>query len=204
MALTEPAFWVEIGAAILGVWGVWDLGSGLRRGYLSGCVSTFAYVFLCVNGGIYADAVINAWYTIMGVVGWFAWHHRQKEAENRFVQTLSYKGLVLGLSLGVLAWLLFWFLLKNYSDSTVVLWDSTTSALAITAMFWMTAGFIWNWPLWLIINLFSVGLYLHKGMAPTAIQYMIFTGLAIRGWWIWARKSGSANARNLRNPVETL
>jgi nicotinamide mononucleotide transporter len=57
-------------------------------------------------------------------------------------------------------------------------------------MLWMAAGYLWNWPLWLIINLMSVGLYLHKGMLPTALQYGVFTGLAIRGWWKWARNTG--------------
>jgi len=187
----EPGLWVETGAAILGVWGVWDLGSGLRRGYLSGFVSTFLYIFLCAAKGIYADAVINAWYTIMGVVGWFSWKQRQRASEASVVQTTTPQGLVIGLGLGVLAWVFFCFLLNYYTDSTVVLWDTTTSALAITAMLWMAAGYTWNWPLWLIINLLSVGLYLHKEMWPTAFQYGVFAVLAVRGWWKWTRNTGS-------------
>jgi nicotinamide mononucleotide transporter len=190
MQVPGPLFWVETGAAILGIWGVWDLGSGLRRGYLSGIASTFLYIFLCAVNGIYADAIINAWYSIMGIVGWYSWKHRQGLAHTVPVQAMTRQGLIRGLGFGILAWISFWFLLKYYTNSTVVLWDTTTSSLAITAMLWMAAGYLWNWPLWLIINLMSVGLYLHKGMLPTALQYGVFTGLAIRGWWKWARNTG--------------
>lgn len=186
-----PSFWVETGAAILGILGVWDLGSGLRRGYLSGVASTVLYIFLCAVNGIYADAVINVWYSIMGVVGWVSWKQRLVESQTHLVQAMTSQGLGLGLGLGLLAWFIFWFVLKNYTDSSVVLWDTTTSALAITAMLWMAAGYRWNWPLWLIINLMSVGLYLHKGMIPTALQYCVFAGLAVRGWWKWTRQSAS-------------
>ncbi|MFM8316746.1 MAG: nicotinamide riboside transporter PnuC, partial [Bacteroidota bacterium] len=164
-------------------------GSGLRRGYLSGVASTVLYIFLCAANGIYADAVINVWYSIMGVVGWFSWKQRQGESQTHLVQAMTGQGLVLGLGLGLLAWFFFWFVLKNYTDSSVALWDTTTSALAITAMLWMAAGYRWNWPLWLIINLMSVGLYLHKGMTPTALQYCVFAVLAVRGWWKWTRQT---------------
>lgn len=189
MVMPEPACWVETGAALLGIWGVWDLGNGKRRGYISGFVSTTIYIVLCSANGIYADAIINAWYSIMGVVGWFAWKNRQRSSEGIPIQAMTCQGLSLGLGLGVLAWLLFWFLLHFYTDSTVVVWDATTSALAITAMVWMAAGFAWNWPLWLIINILSIGLYFYKGMIPTALQYLILGFLALRGWWIWRRKS---------------
>jgi len=181
------AFWVETGAALLGIWGVWDLGGGRRRGYISGVLSTTTYIVLCVLHGIYADAVINGWYTVMGFVGWFAWGQRKTENGGVPLRSMDAQGFWAGVGSGLLAWFLFWGLLRYFTDSTVVVWDATTSALAITAMLWMAAGYTWNWPLWLIINLLSVGLYVHKGMLPTAGQYTVFAILALRGWWIWSR-----------------
>jgi len=189
MGTLGTAFWVETGAALLGIWGVWDLGGGRRRGYISGVLSTSAYVVLCAIHGIYADAVINGWYTVMGFVGWFAWGQRKTENGRVPVRTMDVQGFWAGVGSGLLAWFLFCFLLRFYTDSTVVVWDATTSALAITAMLWMAAGYTWNWPLWLIINMLSVGLYIHKGMLPTAGQYTVFAILALRGWWIWSRAS---------------
>jgi nicotinamide mononucleotide transporter len=187
MGTLGTAFWVETGAALLGIWGVWDLGGGRRRGYISGVLSTSAYVVLCAIHGIYADAVINGWYTVMGFVGWFAWGQRKTENGGVPVRTMDVQGFWAGVGSGFLAWVWVWFLLRFYTDSTVVVWDATTSALAITAMLWMAAGYTWNWPLWLIINMLSVGLYIHKGMLPTAGQYTVFAILALRGWWIWSR-----------------
>lgn len=181
------AFWVETGAALLGIWGVWDLGGGRRRGYISGVLSTSAYVVLCAIHGIYADAVINGWYTFMGFVGWFAWGQRKSDEGFVPVRPMDAQGFWIGTGTGLMAWFLFLGLLRYFTDSTVVVWDASTSALAITAMLWMAAGYTWNWPLWLIINLLSVGLYVHKGMLPTAGQYTVFAILALRGWWIWSK-----------------
>ena len=181
------AFWVETGAALLGIWGVWDLGGGRRRGYISGVLSTTTYIVLCALHGIYADAVINGWYTVMGFVGWFAWGQRKSDEGFVPVRPMDAQGFCIGTGTGLMAWFLFWGLLRYFTDSTVVVWDATTSALAITAMLWMAAGYTWNWPLWLIINLLSVGLYVHKGMLPTAGQYTVFAILALRGWWIWSK-----------------
>lgn len=181
------AFWVETGAALLGIWGVWDLGGGRRRGYISGVLSTSAYVVLCAIHGIYADAVINGWYTFMGFVGWFAWGQRKSDEGFVPVRPMDAQGFWIGTGTGLMAWFLFLGLLRYFTDSTVVVWDASTSALAITAMLWMAAGYTWNWPLWLIINLLSVGLYIHKGMLPTAGQYTVFAILALRGWWIWSK-----------------
>ena len=97
MQVPEPVFWVETGAAVLGVWGVWDLGSGLRRGYISGMLSTITYVFLCAWNGIYADAVINGWYTVMSVVGWLAWTKRTGGNPSNLFQSMTRQGLVVGL-----------------------------------------------------------------------------------------------------------
>lgn len=195
MQVPEPVFWVETGAAVLGVWGVWDLGSGLRRGYISGMLSTITYVFLCAWNGIYADAVINGWYTVMSVVGWLAWTKRTGGNPSKLFQSMTRQGLVGGLVGGLSALLLFGYLLSTYTDSTVVWWDATTSALAITAMVWMAAGYTWNWPLWMVINLLSVGLYLYKGMIPTALQYLVFGFLALRGWRIWTRTMDRTSGR---------
>jgi len=187
METLGTAFWVETVAALLGIWGVWNLGGGRRRGYISGVLSTSSYVVLCAIHGIYADAVINGWYTVMGFVGWFAWGQRKTEKGGVPVRAMDAQGFWAGVGFGLLAWFLFWGLLRSYTDSTVVVWDATTSALAITAMLWMASGYTWNWPLWLIINMLSVGLYIHKGMFPTAGQYAVFGFLALRGWWIWSR-----------------
>lgn len=184
-------FWIELVAAFLGVLGVWDLGSGKKRGYISGFVSTTTYIVLCATKGIYADAVINGWYSVMSVVGWYSWSKRQVLAGEIVGiprQSMDWRALRVGIVIGVGSWILFVVILCYGTDSRIVVWDATTSAMAVTAMLWMASGYVWNWPLWLIINALSVGLYLHKEMIPTAVQYFVFGVLAIRGWYIWTRK----------------
>lgn len=179
-------YW-EILAAFLGVWGVWDLGKGKRRGYVSGTVSTTLYVLLCYQNGIYADAWTNVWYSVMGIYGWRTWLVRERQNGGFVVVALNARNLGAGLGLGLGTWVLAVFLLVRYTDSTVPIWDATTTALAVLAMFWMAAGHTVHWPVWVLVNLLSVGLYFSKNMYPTAVQYFVFLILAFRGWWLWHR-----------------
>ena len=42
-----------------------------------------------------------------------------------------------------------------------------------------------SWIFWIVGNIISVPLYLHKGLAFTSIQYFIFTVIAIVGYIKW-------------------
>ena len=44
-----------------------------------------------------------------------------------------------------------------------------------------------NWPLWLVVNVISVGLFVTKAMWLTALLYAVFAVLSIWGWKAWLR-----------------
>jgi nicotinamide mononucleotide transporter len=44
-----------------------------------------------------------------------------------------------------------------------------------------------NWPVWLVVNIYSVGLFAYKGLWLTALLYALFAGLSWVGWQAWRR-----------------
>ena len=56
----------------------------------------------------------------------------------------------------------------------------------------LNQAIIENWPVWLVVNLASVGLFAYKGLWLTALLYVIFAALALAGWARWARVTGDA------------
>jgi nicotinamide mononucleotide transporter len=44
-----------------------------------------------------------------------------------------------------------------------------------------------NWPVWVGVNIVSVGLFAYKALWLTAILYGLFTVLALVGWRAWRR-----------------
>ena len=44
-----------------------------------------------------------------------------------------------------------------------------------------------NWAVWVIVNLFSIGLFAYKGLWLTVLLYALFAGLSVVGWRAWQR-----------------
>jgi nicotinamide mononucleotide transporter len=44
-----------------------------------------------------------------------------------------------------------------------------------------------NWPVWLAVNVFSVGLFAYKALWLTALLYAVFAVLSVVGWRAWQR-----------------
>ena len=70
--------------------------------------------------------------------------------------------------------------------------DIFTSGIFFTAMWYMATKKIENWTLWIIGDFITVPLYAYRGWGMFALQYLIFTILAIQGYRQW-KKSLSSN-----------
>jgi nicotinamide mononucleotide transporter len=47
--------------------------------------------------------------------------------------------------------------------------------------------YVQNWPVWVAVNVVSVGLFAWKGLWLTVLLYALFTLLALWGWRQWQR-----------------
>ncbi|HCN17519.1 MULTISPECIES: nicotinamide riboside transporter PnuC [Psychrobacter] len=66
--------------------------------------------------------------------------------------------------------------------------DMLTTALFLMAMWLMARRKIEHWLLWIIADAISVPLYFYKGLTFTALQYVIFTLIAIWAYYEWQRR----------------
>ncbi|WP_040642812.1 nicotinamide riboside transporter PnuC [Psychrobacter aquaticus] len=66
--------------------------------------------------------------------------------------------------------------------------DMLTTALFLMAMWLMARRKIEHWILWIIADAISVPLYFYKGLTFTALQYVVFTFIAIWAYYEWQRR----------------
>ena len=45
-----------------------------------------------------------------------------------------------------------------------------------------------NWPVWVIVNLVSIGLFALKGYWLTVVLYAVFVPMSVAGWRAWQRQ----------------
>ena len=92
------------------------------------------------------------------------------------------------------AGLFYIFCFSRFTDSTVPIADSFTSAAAFTGMWLMNKKKLENWTWWIITDLASIPLNFYKHLVFTSFQYLVFLILAVMGYITWRKKLQHAAA----------
>ena len=74
------------------------------------------------------------------------------------------------------------------TDSDVVMLDSITTSLSLTAMLLLARRKVENWLYWIVADIIYIPLFIYKGLYVTSLQYMVFLYLAIRGYDEWKKE----------------
>lgn len=156
--------------------------------YPTGLINTTLYIYISINAGLYAEASVNTYYTLMSIVGWIMWAKRIEGKETLHITGSSNKEWRNALFFFFASWLVLWLVLSRFTNSTVPLADAFASASAYTGMWLMTRKKLENWIWWTITNVASIPLYFIKGYVFTSFQYLVFLVLAIMGYLEWKRK----------------
>ena len=165
--------------------------------YPTGLINTTLYIFLSIAAGLYAEASVNLYYTIMSLVGWAMWAKRDKQGAQLQISVSTSTEWRNALLFFGACWLLLWFVLQQFTDSQVPVADGFASATAYTGMWLMARKKLENWIWWIATNLASIPLYFSKGYVFTSFQYLVFLVLALMGWVEWRRKIKRRTAENL-------
>lgn len=156
--------------------------------YPVGMISTGIFIWLYITHGLYADASVNFYYTVMSVIGWIMWS-KKSEGKSRLRITASSKNdWSKAVIFFLLCWFVLFFLLSRFTDSTVPIADSFTSAAAFTGMWLMNKKKLENWTWWIITDLASIPLNFYKHLVFASFQYLVFLILAIMGYITWRKK----------------
>ena len=189
---------MEISAVLFGFASVWYSKENNILVFPTGLISTSIFVYLLFKFEILGDMIINCYYFIMSLYGWYIWT-RKVDAENvtpisRITKSEQIIVVVIFASTLVLVYEVY-----QYFDmwtNWVAYVDTLTTALFFVGMWLMAKRKIENWYFWIIADIISVPLYLYKGLTFTSIQYFGFTILAIFGFLAWKK--------NLSNSIQTV
>ena len=180
---------LEIIAASLGVVSVIFAKNENIFVFPTGIISTVIYVYICYKFILYGDMVINIYYTLMSLYGWYIWSFKVS-VDNIIISTSKaidfVKGIFIFLSTIMMISCVYMFF-DRMSYITDYL-DIFTSAIFFTAMWLMANKKIEHWIFWIVGNMISVPLYYVKGLGFSSIQFTIFLILAIMGYKEWRKK----------------
>jgi nicotinamide mononucleotide transporter len=180
--------WLEFIAVITGIASVLYSRKENILVYPVGMVSTGIFVLIYVTHGLYADASVNFYYTVMSIIGWIMWARKAEGKSVLSITPSSKSDWVKSIIFFLGCWIVLYFLLSRYTDSVVPVADSFTSAAAYTGMWLMNKKKLENWTWWIITDLASVPLNFYKHLVFTSFQYLVFLIIALMGYISWRKK----------------
>jgi len=185
----EPIFSIyETVGFLTGLLWIWLLIKEDAWGWPAGIVSSTAYVLFFYQGKLFGDAALNLIYVGLGILGWYWWARGADRSSHLVISRTSSLALGLfGVGAAVGAMLLIPHFRAGGSPAPVA--DASLFCLAVVAQFLQARKKIENWPLWVMVDLGYVALYLYRGYYPTVILTLILVGLAIQGWISWKRQT---------------
>jgi len=194
--------------------------------YPTGLISTMLYVYLLSKWRMYGDLIINIYYTLMSIYGWWLWsrdvnpethqlNHISKCSKKDCLYTLLifvftsifvitvYKYYeVMPKGMGIKE--SFLYVLEHVKTGSLAkirkitpYLDTFTTGAAFAAMWLMANKKLESWILWIIVNIASVPLYFIKGYGFTGIQYFIFLVMAFYGYKEWKQMLYQQNNKKL-------
>tara|TARA_R110002126_G_scaffold291479_2_gene453049 strand:- start:11014 stop:11646 length:633 start_codon:yes stop_codon:yes gene_type:complete len=180
---------LEIIAVIFGFLSVWFSKQNKIWVFPTGMISTSIFVYLLLKWELLGDMMINGYYFIMSVYGWYIWSRKVDETHVTPISETTKKEKTISIYI-FLATLIFVFVVYNYFDkwtSWVAYADTITTAIFFVGMWLMAKRKIENWLFWIVGNIISVPLYFYKGFTFTSFQYLGFTFIAIFGYLAWKK-----------------
>lgn len=157
--------------------------------WIVGAIMPMVHGMLYLQSGIYADAAMQLYYVVAGIYGLFVWLRGEKRSEKRIdIQHTPKQWIFSLVAVYVVLHISLYFLLTEFTDSRVPLFDSMSTALSIVAMWMLSRKLVEQWLVWLVVDMISVGLYLYKCIPITAMLYMLYCALAVAGYMRWRKQ----------------
>jgi len=185
---------LEITGVVFGLLSVWFSKNNNILVFPTGMISTSIFVYLLYKWILLGDMMINAYYFIVSIYGWYVWTRKENNVVTP-ISTLNYKEKKISILIFVFS-IIFVYSIYVYFDkwdSFTAYIDNFTTAIFFVGMWLMAKRKIENWIFWIIGDVISIPLYFYKGLTFTSLQYLIFTFIAIAGYYSWKKILNKSN-----------
>jgi nicotinamide mononucleotide transporter len=156
-----------------------------------GIATSATYIIVFRDNGFYADMMLNVYYVVISIYGWWAWkygsHNKDLKRKELKIRRMSIRDIFVVSAAFLIIFFIMWYVLDNWTDSPVPLWDSLITSLSIIATWMLTRKILEQWHVWILANAIAVIVYIYKGMLPTSILFLVYFVMAVEGLREWKK-----------------
>lgn len=163
--------------------------------WIVGIVMQLLGIVLYYQKGLYADCGMEFYYLSVSFYGLWQWVAKPKQAPKGkktsdiwSVFSLPSMWPVVWMLSGMVAlWMLIYWLLVTFTDSTVPLADSFTTALSLLGVWALAHKMLEQWLVWIVVDVVSSVLYASKDLPFKSGLYALYVVIAVLGYFRWRR-----------------
>lgn len=187
--------WLSVFATVTGILCVVLVAKGNIYNYFFGIMNVVAYAIVSYRAGYGGDFVLNAFYYLpIQFIGYYTWKKNyNKEQTHVEVNTFKpiyyvYSGvaLVIG-TLSIRSIMPIINSVLGMPSNPLPLIDSFTTFASIFAQILMVKRYREQWILWIIVNIFSIFMWLKLGDYVMVIMWSAYLVNAIYGYINWGK-----------------
>jgi nicotinamide mononucleotide transporter len=157
----------------------------------TGLATSILYSFVFFHSQFYAGMSLQFYYVVISLYGWYFWlkGRRPDQSKELPVSRITSRQFIWSSIIFLVCFALLYIILSGYTDSPVPVMDAFTTSLSIVATWMLARKILENWLIWVVADVASVGLYIYKGLWPTTGLFLVYTGMAVYGYYHWKRST---------------
>lgn len=156
--------------------------------WIFGFLCSLLYVVVFFQTRFYAGMGLQVYYAVISIYGWFSWKHGKSVSDAGLeVTRTTGKMLRVIFAVSFALFLVIYILLKKHTDSPIPLPDAFTTSFSLAATWMLARKKLEHWIFWIFIDVASVAMFLYREMYPTVILFVIYTIMAVAGYYRWKK-----------------
>lgn len=183
--------WLDILTTILGLIYIWLEYRASIALWVVGIIMPALDVWLYWTHGLYGDAGMAAYYTIAAIYGYAVWKFGKKRGQQAGEQLpithFPLRLLIPTVLFFLAAWGITYWVLVNYTNSTVPVLDAFTNALSFVGLWALARKYLEQWLFWIAVDAVCAWLYVAKDIPFKASLYALYVVIAVMGYFKWKR-----------------
>jgi len=185
--------WLSTVAVVFGIVAVWFNARQNVLGWPTGLVNVGLYSYIFFVGQLYALMGLQVFFFVISLYGWYQWIRGGRQHTGVAVSRTPVP-LGLALTIGAVAGTvgLGW-ALDTYTPDQQPYIDAGVSVVSMAGQWMMARKYLETWWIWIGVNCVSVPLFLVHEEYDTAVQYLVFLGLAVSGLVQWRRSLAASS-----------
>jgi nicotinamide mononucleotide transporter len=155
--------------------------------------SSALYFMVFLRAGLVMQSALQVFFIAMALYGWRQWRGTATMAPAPIRRWPAQRHVLAMLAVG-LATLVNGALVGQEGAGVVPYADAGVAWASVLTTWLVARKIIENWLYWIAIDVVAAALYGSQGLHATAVLYVLYAALAVRGYRAWQREAATASS----------